>query len=75
MAMAVFLIGISMKNSEEWIWRYKLLDAISAEKNARQILTFKEINTGKSDRFKNIDSSCNILKLDDPMRCHMNRPI
>lgn len=41
----------------------------------RKPLTADEIAAGKSKRFKDLHSSCNMLELENADRCHLDRPI
>ena len=63
--MLIFvLLGLSMKFSDGWTWRYKA-----------ELLSASAIEQGKSNRFTNLHTACAIWELDNPQKCHMDRPI
>jgi len=73
----IFILGLSMRFSDGWNWRNLKSDEFDStdSEHIGEMLTIDQINQGKSRRYKDLQSACTILTLDDTRRCHMNRPV
>ena len=60
----VSIFGISIRHFEGLLWNYSF-----------KPLSLSEIDAGKQRRYFNILRGCNLLLLNNPSACHMERPI
>lgn len=58
------LLGLSMKLSDGWTWRYD-----------NKPLSASEIERGKSGRYKNTLAACSVLEFENTAKCSMDKPI